>query len=439
MGRSIMQQPHLVLTIFLALYLAQALFSWWLDRLNLRHMERFGKGAPPCFEGMLDASKLSKITAYTRAKTRLGILSDLTAQGILLLLILSGFMTALGNRLFSHEVHSILAGLLFFTIPGFLLFLAELPFDYYHTFVIEEAFGFNRTTLRTWVVDHLKSGLVSLCLFTVILSATLTVVQSSPTRWWLWAFAIVSGIQIVLVLLYPVVLAPLFNKFVPLQDNMELSEKIGALMQQNGIQVRKILQMDAGRRSRHTNAYFTGLGKTKQIVLYDTLLEAHSRDEILSVLAHEVGHYKEKHVPKQLLFFELSLLAGFYLTYRIMEWPAVYAAFGFESSQTYAGLFLVGIAWQKAGFFLQPFYTGLSRHFERQADLFAARFLKTPDHLVAALKRMALDNLSNLAPHPLYVRFHYSHPPLVERITFLDTAGRSSGAEKTGSTLERRH
>ena len=231
-----MQQPHIVLTIFLALYLAQALFSLWLERLNLRHMERFGNGVPPCFEGMLDASKLSKITAYTRAKTRLGMLSDLTAQGILLLLILSGFMTALGNRLFNHEFHSILAGLLFFTIPGFLLFLAELPFDYYHTFVIEEAFGFNRTTLRTWIGDHLKSGLVSLCLFTAILSATLAVVQSSPTRWWLWAFAIVSGIQIVLVLLYPVVLAPLFNKFVPLQD-MELSEKIGTLMQRNGIQI----------------------------------------------------------------------------------------------------------------------------------------------------------------------------------------------------------
>ncbi|NLJ28847.1 MAG: M48 family metallopeptidase [Deltaproteobacteria bacterium] len=417
-----MLQVNYILTSFLAIYILQFIFSFWLERINLEYMKRYGSRVPLFFEGILTEEKLSQITAYTRAKTRLGLVSDLTSQAILLALILSGFMPALGNRLEDAQFHFILSGFLFFMIPGFILYLAELPFDYYHSFVVEEKFGFNRSTLVLWIMDHVKSGMISIILFALLLSAVLSVIRISPTLWWLWAFLIVSAVQLTLVVLYPILIAPIFNKFEPIQDE-ELSEKIKNLMEENGIKVKKILQMDAGLRSRHTNAYFTGIGKTKQIVLFDTLIESHSHEEILSVLAHEVGHFKAKHVPKQLLFFELSMLVGFYLTYRLMEWPLMYSTFGFHTSQVYAGLFIIGILWQKAGFFLQPFYTALSRRFERQADLFASSFLKTPDFLIAALKKIALDNLSNLTPHPLYVVFHYSHPPLVERIGLLETEG----------------
>ena len=191
-------------------------------------------------------------------------------------------------------------------------------------------------------------------------------------------------------------------------------------MEHNGMRVKHLFQMDASLRSRHTNAYFTGLGKTKQVVLFDTLIEAHPRDEILAVLAHELGHFKGKHIIKGLFLFEVALLSGLAVTSLFLSWPPLYSAFGFVNAQPYAGLFVIGIFWQKVGFFLQPAAMALSRRFEREADRFAVRAMASSRPLAAALKRTAADNLSNLSPHPLYVRFHYSHPPLIERIERLE-------------------
>ena len=230
-------------------------------------------------------------------------------------------------------------------------------------------------------------------------------------------------------------IAPLFNKFEPVRDEA-LAGKIQALMAENGIRVKKILQMDAGVRSRHTNAYFTGIGKTKQIVLFDTLLASHTQEEILAVLAHEAGHFRRKHVLKQLAIFEAFFLVAFYLTSLLIEWPPLYAAFGFSAPVTYAGLFLAGIVWQKAGFFLQPVYMAISRHFERQADIFAVNMIGTSAPMTTALRRLAADNLSNLNPHPLYVRFHYSHPPITERVSILEKAGKEF--ERAGSARPER-
>jgi STE24 endopeptidase len=180
--------------------------------------------------------------------------------------------------------------------------------------------------------------------------------------------------------------------------------------------------MDAGIRSRHSNAYFTGLGKTKQIVLFDTLIEAHPPDEILAVLAHEVGHFKGRHILKQLIVSESCLLLGFFLTGRLLEWPPLTSSFGFEDAPQYAGLFILVVFWQKAGAFLMPLFMAQSRRYEREADAFSARMLGDASPLVTAFKRMAAHNLSNLAPHPLVVAFHYSHPPLAERIALLEGA-----------------
>jgi len=183
------------------------------------------------------------------------------------------------------------------------------------------------------------------------------------------------------------------------------------------------MQMDAGVRSRHTNAYFTGIGKTKQIVLFDTLIESHTPEEILAVLAHEAGHYRKKHVQKQLIIFSVISLAGFYATWLFIQWPLLFHTFGFSRPLPYVGLFLAGLFWQRAGFFLQPLYLALSRRFEREADIFAVNMLGSPDAMVGAMKRLAADNLSNLNPHPLYVWFHYSHPPVVERVAGLTSLG----------------
>ena len=296
--------------------------------------------------------------------------------------------------------------------------MLDLPFDYYQTFVIEEKYGFNQSTKRVWILDHLKSGVLSLVLFSLILSLLLGMIRFSPQRWWLWGFLVLSAVQLLLTILYPILIAPLFNKFIPIQDEA-LGEKIKTLMEGAGIQIKGIFQMDAGKRSRHTNAYFTGLGKTKRIVLYDTLIQSHPQEEVLAVLAHEAGHFKKKHILKQFLLIESAMLLFFYLTYLLIDWPFLYRTFGFENPKTYAGLLLIGIFWQKAGFFLTPFPMALSRRFEDQADRFAVRLLRSSSAMITGLKRLAADNLSNLFPHPLYVRFHYSHPPLMERIASL--------------------
>jgi len=417
-----MTEPQLVLTVFLTVYLAQTTLQQSLEGLNRRYSRQQGNVVPAPFEGFIDPARLAQIRAYTDSRSFLRSAHSLTSDLLLLAVILSGFLPAFEQMLAAWHLPFMLAGLLFFLVPGLILALAELPFDYYQTFVIEERFGFNRSSLRTWLTDCLKTGLFSLVLSAVLLSLLFWSIDRSPALWWLWGFCLVSLVQIVLALLYPVLIAPLFNTFAPIEDE-RLAAKINRLMEENGIRVKKVLQMDAATRSQHTNAYFTGFGKTKQIVLYDTLLQTHPDDEILAVLAHEAGHWRKKHVLKQLFLFAAATLLVFYLSHRLLDWPELDLAFGFETAKSYVSLFLLMIFWQKAGYFLLPLYMALSRRYERQADAFAAVMLQDPTPLARALKRMAADNLSNLSPHPLYVIFNYSHPPLLERVRELEHDG----------------
>jgi STE24 endopeptidase len=407
------------LLCFLLLYLGQNGFNIWLERLNLAFSERQGGSPPAGFERFIDSSKLARTAQYERAKTASGIVGGVVTEAVFLVILLSGLLPFLVRFSGGIGLSLIPSGLFFFFIPGLIQFLAALPFDYYNTFVVEEKFGFNKASLKLWIVDHIKGGLVGSCLFAAIFSLLLFFIERSPRLWWLWGFLLLSAVQLVMAVLFPVLLAPLFNKFEPVRDE-ELAEKITAQLEKSGIRVKKILQMNAGIRSRHTNAYFTGLGKTKQIVLYDTLLESHSHEEILAVLAHEAGHFRKKHIPKQLIVFAGFSLAAFYGTWLFIQWPLLYSTFGFSTMPPYAGLFLAWVFWGKAGFFLQPLYMALSRRFEREADAFAAEMLGGGEAMARALKRVAADNLSNLTPHPLYVRFHYSHPPVVQRVAALE-------------------
>jgi STE24 endopeptidase len=427
---------NLFLAGFLVIYLAQALFDFGLEILNLKYLDQNRSYIPQPFMGFIDESRLSRINAYTLERSRLGSVRSATAEVLLLILILSGFMPALETFMRSQSIPYMPAGLLFFFVPGIILYLFDLPFDYYRTFVVEEKFGFNRSPLRLWIIDHCRSGMLSIGLSSLVLLLMFWVIGKSPDYWWLWGFFIVSLVQITLALLYPILIAPIFNKFTPLEDDL-LSEKIKRLMHERGIRVSKILQMDATSRSGHTNAYFTGLGKTKQIVLYDTLLQSHPHHEILAVLAHEMGHLKGRHILKGLLLSELAMFIGFYLTSQLMRLPGLYSALGFQFPAPYVGLFFVLIFWQKAGFFLKPLYLAWSRRFELKADCFAADLMQDPQPLATALKRMAADNLANLNPHPLYARFNYSHPPLVQRVATLEDMcmlyGPSSICQETSS------
>lgn len=425
-----MIQLNNFLILFLLLYLGQSAFRIWVDLINLKESEKDSGGVPRGFEDFVDSGKLARMSAYTSAKGRLDIFAETVSDGVLLVLLLSGVLVWLAEWIGSLGISMIPAGLLFFFVPGAVQYLVGLPFGYYNTFVIEQKFGFNRSTFKLWVLDHLKSGLVSIILFTALFSILLFLIQYSPGYWWFWGFVILTLVQLLLAIIFPVVIAPLFNKFEPVRDE-ELAGKILKIMTENGIRVKKILQMDAGTRSKHTNAYFTGIGKTKQIVLYDTLLESHTHEEILSVLAHEAGHFRKRHIIKQLTLFGFFSLAAFYLTYLLIGWPPAYSAFGFSPDQPYIGLFLAGIVLGKAGFFLQPLYMAISRRFEEEADTFAVGMLRTAAPLITAMKRLSADNLSNLNPHPLYIWFHYSHPPIVRRVARLEQAEKNLG--RTGT------
>jgi STE24 endopeptidase len=406
---------------FVAFYILHFLFFSGLEVLNLRHLRRMGTRCPEIFRGFIDETLYSRTVDYTRDRASLGLSHEIVSEAVLLLMIVSGFLAGLDVRL-SEVFHSpVFRGLAFFLTPALILHVNGLPFSYRHTFVVEERYGFNTTTLPRWVADRLKSGVLSLFIFCPLLMLVLWLIRAFPTAWWIWAFGAVSAVQLLVVVLYPCCIAPLFNRFQPLGDR-SLAEKVQDLMDRNGIVVKRILEMDAGTRSRHSNAYFTGLGRTKQIVLFDTLIEAHPHEEILAVLAHEVGHFKGRHILKQLVVSEAALLLGFYLASRLLDRLLLTSSFGFENAPQHAGLFLLMILWQKAGAFLMPLFMALSRRFEREADAFSARMLGTPAPLITAFKRMAAHNLSNLVPHPLYVAFHYSHPPLAERIELLESA-----------------
>jgi STE24 endopeptidase len=218
--------------------------------------------------------------------------------------------------------------------------------------------------------------------------------------------------------LYPVLIAPLFNKYEPVADH-NLKRSIVSLVERAGLKTKAVLQVDAGKRSRHSNAYFTGFGRTKRIVLYDTLIASHSTDEILAVLAHEIGHWKKKHIIKKLIIIGVVSLLVFYLFWRLLDWTLMYRTFGFEVNLPYAGLFLLSALTGPVVFFLKPVDSLISRKYERQADDYTKDLIGSTRALSEALMRLAENNLANLHPHPLYAWFYYSHPPLVDRIGYL--------------------
>jgi STE24 endopeptidase len=312
----------------------------------------------------------------------------------------------------------IVSGMIFFAVVALAQTLFSLPFNYHKTFVIEQRYGFNTSTRKIWFVDILKGLVVGSIIGCILLLAVLVLVERGGRLWWLWAWSVFFSFQLLLLVIYPTVIAPWFNKFVPLEDE-NLETKVKEIMKKGGLSVEGVFKMDAGKRSRHTNAYFTGLGKTKRIVLFDTLLASHSHEEILAILAHEIGHWKKRHVVKNVVIIGMFSLLVFYLASILMGWRYLYVAFAFDHTVSYVGLFLFGVFWEAVSQFLGPIGNLLSRRFEREADSFAAGLLKKTTDLISALKRMARDNLSNLCPHPVYAWFYYSHPPLLERIEYL--------------------
>ena len=408
---------NIFLSVYLLIYLISALMEIGIDLLNTYHIRGHGKMIPRGFEGIIDQEKLGKMNDYTVDNAFLKVARTIAGKIVLLVIILSGLLPLLSDIL--KGINPILAGLTFFAIPGLISALVSLPFDYYHIFSIEERYGFNTRTLKTWISDLLKSMLIMVTLGSILLSLTMLLIKHADGAWWIFAWLILLLFQILISIIYPTIIAPIFNKFTPIQDN-ELYRSIKEFAESEGLNIEGIFQMDAARRSRHTNAYLSGLGKTKRIVLYDTLFKSHTNDEILAVLAHEIGHLKKCHIRKQIIISAIISFLLFFAASRTIAWAFMYESFGFSATPVYAGLFLILIIWEPVWFFLSPFSMAISRKFEREADCYVSSVLKSGDSMISALKKMALDNLANLNPHPVYVRFNYSHPPIPERIRYLE-------------------
>lgn len=403
--------------IFLILFVGRTVCRFILQQMNIRHLRHHGKTVPPVFQGIIDQATLSRMADYTDDQSRLNNKENLT-EDILELIIIFLLLPALVPAIGGLKWHLILQTLIFFGVLAVIGGVVGMPFDLYHAFVLEKKYGFSTMTWKLWLTDLVKSVLISAILAGILLSAFMAFILHWPQSWWFWAWVFFTSFEILLLWLYPVVIAPLFNKYEPIKDE-ELKEKIISLLAKVGLKAGGIFQVDESKRSRHTNAYFTGIGKTKRIVLFDTLLASHSHDEILAVLAHEIGHWKKKHILKQLILMVAASLIGFYILYRMINWPPLYYAFNLQPASIYAGLLLVSVYASCIGFFFSPLGAWISRRYEREADKMAHELTGTSEPMINALKRLAKDNLSNLHPHPWYVWFYYSHPPLLERITYL--------------------
>ncbi|MCL5097521.1 MAG: M48 family metallopeptidase [Candidatus Omnitrophica bacterium] len=394
----------------------------WLEWLNRREARDHAASVPDVFRDFIDAPTYAKSVQYTLAKTRLNQVEAVWQMGLLIAVLFSGllpwafhqFDRGLGNSAWS------MAAYLF--VVGVVLAVAALPLDWYAQFRLEQRFGFNTTTPRTWWSDRLKGLLLGAALGYPLLVLILKLVDWIGTWWWVWAWGCVVAFQLLMAVLAPVLILPLFNKMTPLQTG-PLRDRLLALAQRTGFRTKAIQVMDGSRRSRHSNAFFTGFGRFRKIVLFDTLVAQLADAELEAVLAHEIGHYQKRHVVKLLIGSAAGLLLGFGCVAWLARQAWFYRAFGFSTGSIVPALLLAGLLSGVIGFWLSPLIHYWSRRFEYQADAYSAKITGQPESLVRALRGLSEKNLSNLTPHPLYSRFFYSHPTLLERQQALRAMG----------------
>ena len=409
-------QPFAI--IALVLILARAVTELWLSRLNLCQVRAHGNEMPPAFRGVMDESTYRRSIDYTMAKSRFGNIVNVFDAVVLIAVLFSGLLPwAFGKFGFGTSTLA-MAGFLFVT--GIALSIPGLPFAWYAQFKIEERFGFNTTSMKMWIVDRLKGLLLGVLLGYPVLVLVLKLIEWTGANWWLWAAAVVVAFQLLVLLIAPAIIMPLFNKFTPLAEGA-LRERLFALARRTGFPTRSIEVMDGSKRSRHSNAFFTGFGRFRKIVLFDTLIAQLTEPEVESVLAHEIGHYKKRHVVKLL---GVSI-AGIVMAFGAIAWLArqqwFYQAFGFEHRVGFAAtnvvpaMLLFALLSGTITFWVSPFIHIWSRRFEYDADAFAGATMGEPQSLIQALRKLSEKNLSNLTPHPFYSSFYYSHPTLLER------------------------
>ncbi len=411
---------NIVVGIFLLFFTVEFLVEFFLNELNVREVlkSRAARKVPDFFQGKISDTDYQRSIEYTLAKSRFQRWSEVYGRIVVLVVLLGGILSLLED-LTQAALPQILSfsqmpGVAFCIAVALLFSLSSLPLDLYSTFGIESRFDFNKTTLPLYFSDKLKALILGLLIGVPFLFVVLWLMQAAGEYWWLWAFAFIIVFELVMLVVFPTFIAPWFNKFEPLPEG-ELRDRILALASQIGFKTSGIYKMDGSKRSAHSNAYFTGIGKAKRIVLFDTLIEQMTIDQGLAVLAHEMGHYKMQHIRRMLMIQGVFLFLGLYILSRLVNYEPLFTSFGLQPSN-HAALVLFGLLSGPFTFYLGPFTNLLSRKHEYEADRFAATTLRNGKPMEEALIDLTVKNLSNLTPHPWYSAYHYSHPTPAERI-----------------------
>lgn len=414
--------------LFSAALVLGLLLKLYLSSRQIRHVARHRDTVPPAFAATISLASHQKAADYTLTKARFGLLELAFGSAVLLGWTLLGGLDSLNQALANSALAqwgplatqmALVAG--FGLISGAL----DLPFTLYSTFRIEERFGFNKMSLQLWLADMFKSTLVGMVIGLPIVALILWLMDSAGPLWWLWAWAAWMGFNLLVLVLYPTVIAPIFNKFKPLEDD-SLKARVTALMQRCGFAAKGLYVMDGSKRSAHANAYFTGFGAAKRVVFYDTLLKQLSPAEVDAVLAHELGHFKHKHIIQRIVMLFAMSLAGFaligYLSQQIWFYTGLGVRPNLGAPNDALALLLFMLAIPLFSFFISPLMAQLSRQHEFQADAYAALQTDGRD-LASALLKLYQDNASTLTPDPVFVKFYYSHPPASERLARMGVAG----------------
>jgi len=409
--------PQTLYSIILVIIIAGFVFDQWINYLNTTTRSNV---LPESLKGFYDESTYSLQQDYERDNYRFGLVSDiLSFLAILTMLIFGGFAWIDGIvRSFTES--PILLAIFFFGIIGFVSDLLGIPLELYHTFVIEERYGFNKTTPKTFVIDKLKGWLLGAIIGGGILALIIFIYEKSSSWFWILAWISISVFTLFISYFYTTLLVPIFNKLTPLPAG-DLRDAIEHVAARADFSLKDINIMDGSKRSTRGNAYFSGFGRKKSIVLFDTLVNEHTVDELAAVLAHEIGHYKKKHVLKGLISGILQTGVLLFLLSLFLKSPLPSLALGASVASFHISVIAFGILYSPVSMVLGIIFNSISRKHEYEADRFAVS-LSQPGALQQALKRLSVKNLSNLTPHPWYAYIHYSHPALLQRLAAIDKA-----------------
>lgn len=408
------------MTSWLFFILAIIILHYILDvTVSTLNLKALSARLPEEFQDIFDNEKYNESQRYTTATTHLALIENSASTLITILFLLLGGFNIVDQFARSFGLNEITTGIIFTFTLLFLSFMAGLPFSIYSTFKVEARFGFNRTTVKTFSTDIVKGLLLAVVIGTPILALILWFFENSGSYGWFFCWIGVVLFGIVLQFFAPILIMPLFNKFTPLDDN-ELKQKILDYADREKFQLKGIFTMDGSKRSSKLNAFFTGFGRFRKIVFFDTLVEKLSSDEIVAVLAHEMGHFKKKHIWKMLAASVLQTGLMFFLLSFFIKNSGLFEAFKMEALSTYASLVFFAFIYSPLNTLISIFFNYLSRIHEFEADRYAAETTGRSDMLIKGLKKLSKENLSNLTPHPLMVFFSYSHPPVLSRIRTLN-------------------